>query len=192
MTQLNTHTFLYVYTHPRNIVSFIGLFCKRDLYTHPLYVCSHRTQTDCAWSIAQRANPGIDLLIHSRLIQGYSFLYINTHTFLYTHTPAFVFTHDATNCAWYCAAHEPGDWVNSRPRGALFGRANVGSGFFSGWSGRASAEQIVRISLSRIRCVACSHELSRGGGLGSRPKKMYGERLGDGVEYHLMKPTPRR
>jgi len=34
--------------------------------------------------------------------------------------------------------------------------------------------------------------LLRGGGLGSRPKKMYGERLGDGVEYHLMKPTPRR
>ena len=34
--------------------------------------------------------------------------------------------------------------------------------------------------------------LVRGGGLGSRPKKMYGERLGDGVEYHLMKPTPRR
>ena len=32
----------------------------------------------------------------------------------------------------------------------------------------------------------------RGGGLGSRPKKMYGERLGDGVEYHSMKPTPRR
>jgi len=32
----------------------------------------------------------------------------------------------------------------------------------------------------------------RGGGLGSRPKKMYGERLGDGDEYHLMKPTPRR
>jgi len=32
----------------------------------------------------------------------------------------------------------------------------------------------------------------RGGGLGSRPKKMYGERLGDGVEYHLMKPMPRR
>ena len=32
----------------------------------------------------------------------------------------------------------------------------------------------------------------RGGGLGSRPKKLYGERLGDGVEYHSMKPTPRR
>ena len=32
----------------------------------------------------------------------------------------------------------------------------------------------------------------RGGALGSRPKKMYGERLGDGVEYHLMSPTPRR
>jgi len=32
----------------------------------------------------------------------------------------------------------------------------------------------------------------RGGGLGSRPKKMYWEYLGDGVEYHLMSPTPRR
>ena len=32
----------------------------------------------------------------------------------------------------------------------------------------------------------------RDGGLGSKPKKMYGERLGDGVEYHLMSPTPRR
>ena len=27
---------------------------------------------------------------------------------------------------------------------------------------------------------------ARGGGLGSRTKKMYGERLGDGVEYHSM------
>jgi len=35
-------------------------------------------------------------------------------------------------------------------------------------------------------------DMMRGGGLGSRPKNMYGERLGDGVEYHLMKPTPRR
>ena len=29
-------------------------------------------------------------------------------------------------------------------------------------------------------------------GWGRDPKKMYGERLGDGVEYHLMSPTPRR
>ena len=36
------------------------------------------------------------------------------------------------------------------------------------------------------------YDVMRGGGLGSRPKKMYGERLGDGVEYHFMKPTPRR
>ena len=32
----------------------------------------------------------------------------------------------------------------------------------------------------------------RGGGLGSRPKKMYWEYMRDGVEYHLMSPTPRR
>ena len=36
------------------------------------------------------------------------------------------------------------------------------------------------------------HLSTRGGGLGSRPKKMHGERLGDGVEYHFMNPTPRR
>jgi len=35
----------------------------------------------------------------------------------------------------------------------------------------------------QIVCV-----FGRGGGLGSRPKK----RLGDGVGYHLMSPTPRR
>ena len=41
-----------------------------------------------------------------------------------------------------------------------------------------------------VACVHC-RLLMRGGGLGSRPKKMYGERLGHGVEYHLMSPTPR-
>jgi len=30
------------------------------------------------------------------------------------------------------------------------------------------------------------------GGWGRDPKKMYGERLEDGVEYHLMSPTLRR
>ena len=45
-------------------------------------------------------------------------------------------------------------------------------------------ERVIRL------CVRQRDE--RWGGLGSRPKKMYGERLGDGVEYHLMSPTPRR
>ena len=43
-----------------------------------------------------------------------------------------------------------------------------------------------------IVCFDFRHLSTRGGWLGSRPKKMYGERLGDGVEYHLMSPTPRR
>ena len=43
-----------------------------------------------------------------------------------------------------------------------------------------------------VACVTACSMYERGGGLGSRPKKMYGERLGDGVEYHLMSPTPRR
>ena len=42
-------------------------------------------------------------------------------------------------------------------------------------------------------CVSVSACTERSpGGLGSRPKKMYGERLRDGVEYRLMSPTPRR
>jgi len=41
------------------------------------------------------------------------------------------------------------------------------------------------------RNMSATHS-TRGGGLGSRPNKMYGERLGDGVQYHLMSPTPRR
>ena len=52
--------------------------------------------------------------------------------------------------------------------------------------------------LTQIYICMCLHphilsatDMRRGGGLGSRPKKMYGERLGDGVEYHLMSPTPR-
>ena len=49
----------------------------------------------------------------------------------------------------------------------------------------------IYIYLDRFTCVRGTG-IWRGGGLGSRPKKMYGERLGDGVEYHLMKPTPRR
>ena len=46
--------------------------------------------------------------------------------------------------------------------------------------------------LKKCVCVCVSVPTWRGGVLGSRPKKMYGERLGDGVEYHLMSPTPRR
>ena len=48
------------------------------------------------------------------------------------------------------------------------------------------------LSLSHSTWGDWNSEMLRGGGLGSRPKKIYGERLGDGVEYHLMKPTPRR
>ena len=40
-----------------------------------------------------------------------------------------------------------------------------------------------------IKCDVTWVSIGRGGGLGSRPKKMYGERLGDGVKYHLMSPT---
>jgi len=42
------------------------------------------------------------------------------------------------------------------------------------------------------RLYVARRSIERGGRLGSRPKKMYGERLGDGVEYHLMSPTPHR
>jgi len=47
-----------------------------------------------------------------------------------------------------------------------------------------------KVAFSWLRAVMTHRR--RGGGLGSRPKKMYGERLRDGVEYHLMSPTPLR
>ena len=60
----------------------------------------------------------------------------------------------------------------------------------------ATHELYFVLVLSQTHCNTLQHTApycsTRGGGLGSRPKKMYGERLGDGVEYHLMSPTPRR
>ena len=43
-----------------------------------------------------------------------------------------------------------------------------------------------------IHMIPYIEDMARSGGLGSTPKKMYRERLGDGVEYHSMSPTPRR
>jgi len=54
----------------------------------------------------------------------------------------------------------------------------------------ANALQCVAECLSKVLQCAAQYLARRGGGLGSRPKKMYGERLRDGVEYHLMSPTP--
>ena len=50
------------------------------------------------------------------------------------------------------------------------------------------------VAFFRFGMVGSQNQLFDGevGGWGRDPKKMYGERLGDGVEYHLMKPTPRR
>ena len=49
---------------------------------------------------------------------------------------------------------------------------------------------LITYKVNQLLCKSTT--TPRGGGLGSRPKKMYGKRLGDGVEYHLMSPTPRR
>jgi len=51
---------------------------------------------------------------------------------------------------------------------------------------------LIHMTQSQASEGTCVTRWMRGGGLGSRPKKLHGERLGDGVEYHLMKPTPRR
>ena len=64
-------------------------------------------------------------------------------------------------------------------------------------SNSVRVERLWELGLIVSRCVCvcvcvCPEAPRRGGGLGSRPKNMYGERLGDGVEYHLMKPAPRR
>jgi len=48
---------------------------------------------------------------------------------------------------------------------------------------RKRKKKVVALSRSLPLCPSAS--LPRGGGLGSRPKKMYGGRLGAGVEYHF-------
>jgi len=74
-----------------------------------------------------------------------------------------------------------------------------------GWSGeRLQTQGLTSIHRIGVFCICKMRSIAvgisgdnaslgmRGGVLGSRPKKMYGARLGDGVEYHSMKPTPRR
>jgi len=77
-----------------------------------------------------------------------------------------------------------------------FGKETYDQRLFS-WSGSVSQTDHTLVRWLHFHpffwSVFYSHSAgARGGGLGSRPKKMYGERLGDGVEYHSMKPTPRR
>jgi len=76
------------------------------------------------------------------------------------------------------------DWHNKNVERALY--------IFKETSKEASVHMDLCVLFLENTTHEIMHLILRGGGLGSRPKKMYGERLGDGVEYHLMKPTPRR
>ena len=58
--------------------------------------------------------------------------------------------------------------------------------------GVSFAKNDLHLKASYESSPPCSQSSRRGGGLGSRPKKIYFEYLGDGVEYHLMSRTPRR
>jgi len=64
-----------------------------------------------------------------------------------------------------------------------------GTGGRSSCQGMHVAYMCIHVAYMWLTCAV--RTCGRGGGLGSRPKKIYGKRLGDGVE-NLMSPTPRR
>ena len=84
-------------------------------------------------------------------------------------------------------------WKSESMNADLTMQISLNADFALAWlsCSRAIQEQ-VSYSLFQWKSESQESHTRRGGGLGSRPKKMYGERLGDGVEYHSMKPTPRR
>jgi len=101
--------------------------------------------------------------------------------YIYIHTYIYIYIYILALCSWYCIKR---DYTKDPCTGSLAARD-----VFSSHTYRS-----IRIRLAAREPPQCRHKCvgRRGGGLGSRPKKMYGETLGDGVEYHLMSPTPRR
>ena len=161
------------------------LFCKRDLshiYTWAAALIWSKAQTlislnnhsriqNCDDVIQTKSN---FIIVTISLADAFQLIFIY-HTYIYgsfaKETCLFCKRDLTSSCT--SSSHET---ENERKRERA--RARVGA--------RVRANYALRVAGSPWG------QGRRGGGLGSRPKKMYGERLGDGVEYHSMKPTPRR
>jgi len=108
-------------------------------------------------------------------------------------------THCNRHCNWYCSIHK----LTSRHEASCYcnhtaTHCNQSATHYNTLQHTARHCKTLQRPATHYNTGDTDHRQHanswqrRGGGLGSRPKKMWGERLGDGVEYHLMKPTPRR
>jgi len=132
----------------------VGLFCKRDLC---LYLC-HCSHIECSRAPFPHCTAESNSLFASRLLCSQPILLLAFWLFLLQNIVSLVGLFCKRDlCLYLCHCSH-----NECSRAPLPHRPR-----------RTTAAM-------------------RGGGLGSRPEKMYGEYLRDGVEYHLMSPTPRR
>jgi len=117
--------------------------------------------------------------IHIRM---YACMYINVGMYTYTYMNIRMHFYTPSSCAWACWDLQKSPVPCNR---VLFPAKELST----------LQNKHYFLQKSPVPCnnvLFPAKELStRGGGLGSKPKKMYGERFGDGVEYHLMSPTPR-
>ena len=116
--------------------------------------------------------------------------YLNVHLLMYLHT---ILCRRGMTGLYICVIFQCFHRVMSSVRTGL----QTGTKSIESHHSRARYVNFVKTAQKSIRTrrtskIHLNRDKERGGGLGSRPKKMYGERLGDGVEYHLIKPTPRR
>jgi len=137
------------------------------IYRHPMFLCWLSRTTVGTWLLVRELSPAY--VGHSQ-----KSIHVSYYMYIYTYilnTYMYIYRRPLFQC--WLVTSPVGTWLLERglsPAYSYVGATKEGCGGL--WE-------------------HAYHQVSRGGGLGSRPKKMYGERLGDGVEYHLMKPTPR-
>jgi len=99
------------------------------------------------------------------------------------YTCIYIYVHTYTcklKCIHSCERWGAGVQNQKNVRGEIGGWGRVP------FNGDSICTRVYTYMYIRIHVNLNVYIAARGGGLGSRPKKMYGERLGDGVEYHSM------
>ena len=120
------------------------------------------------------------------------FIIVSKHTFTYTYTNTctHTYTHTPIHAEHNCISHTRKKFRNaSKPHIHIYIYKYMHTHIHT-CTYTCCTQMHARSACAQMSDTS-RYVRGRGGGLGSRPKKMYGKRLGDGVEYHLMIPTPR-
>jgi len=210
-----TNTLTYTLTHTLTYTLYVYLF-----HSHTHWHIHWHTHWHIHWHTHWRIHSDTHWHIHWHTHDTYTLThtltYTLTHTFTYTLTHTLTYTKTHTHLTYVYLIHWHTHWhilyksIQTSTQ-ALKYTSNPTWGDIWVSSFKAQSSNLERrFSLKRGKSDvrASSFEFwhrnrkfhprwdrvyidMRGGGLGSRPKKMYGKRLGDEVEYHLMSPTPR-